>query len=106
MARKPDLAFEALVRVTHENIAMGRGKLNTALAAIRVAWGEEGGLEEGLPREIELRAQAYREMWPGITLTPTALAVHWKRVMAQREQPKKESKRALDELRKESDGTT
>lgn len=99
MTRAPDLAFEALERVTHANRMMERGKLNTALAAIRYAWENEGGLPEDLPREIELRADAYRVMWPMLTLTPTALATHWYRVVAQRE-TKTQQQKAIDELRK------
>jgi hypothetical protein len=103
MTRKRDLAFEALSRVTHANEAIERGKLNRALAAIRVAWHEEGGLEEDLPTEIERRARAYQEMWPGITLSPIPLASHWKRVVAQAK-PKTPQQKALEDLRRESDG--
>lgn len=99
MARKPDLAFEALERVTHANRMAERGKLNSALAAIRYAWEQEGGLPEDLHEEIPRRAQAYHEMWPGITLTPTALASHWKRVVAQR--PPAKGKSMIDQMRRE-----
>jgi hypothetical protein len=99
VTREPDLAFEALERVTHANRAMERGKLNTALKAIKDAWHREGGLPEDLPWEIELRADAYRKKWPGITLTPTALATHWFRVVAEQTG----QQQALDELRRESD---
>jgi len=101
MPRKPDLAFEKLAEVTHSNIEMERGRLNTAIKAIRIAWGREGGLEEDLPREIELRAKAYGEFMPGMALTPTALAVHWHRVMAQRT-TKTAQQQALEDLRKET----
>jgi len=99
MTRAPDLAFEALEKATDANRMMERGKLNTALAAIRYAWEQEGGLPEDLPDEIPLRAQAYREMWPEMALTPTALAVHWKRVMAQRTPAK--GKTLIDQMRRE-----
>lgn len=102
MSRAPDLAFEALERVTHANRMMERGKLNTALAAIRYAWENEGGLPEDLPREIELRADAYRVMWPTMALTPTALSVHWHRVMAQKE-TKSPQQQAIEELRGETE---
>lgn len=98
MIRQPDPAFEALERVTRANREMERGKLNKALKAIRFAWQQEGGLPEDLPWEIELRADAYRRKWPGLTLTPTALATHWFRVVEQTPQ-----QQALDELRKEND---
>jgi len=100
MPKKRDLAFEALVEVTHTNIAIGRGKVNVALAAIRVAWQEEGGRPEDLHIEIPLRAEAYRKLWPRITLTPTALAVHWKRVAAENSM-RKGTKGIIDEMRKE-----
>jgi hypothetical protein len=98
--RPKDLAWEALVRVTNANEEMERGRLNTALRAIRVAWEKEGGLPDGLPAEIELRADAYRNKWPSLTLTPTALATHWFRVVAER-QIKSPQQQAIDELRKE-----
>jgi len=99
--RPPDLAWEALVEVTSANEAMERGRLNTALKAIRHAWQSEGGLPEDLHEEIPRRAEAYHKMWPSMALTPTALAVHWKRVVAQSETIEKGSKGLLDELRKE-----
>ena len=74
--RQRDLAWEALVRETSANPAMERGQLNTALRAIREAAFSEGLTEDGLPEEIRLRADAYRRMWPMLTLTPTALAKH------------------------------
>lgn len=100
MSRKQDLAWEALVRVTFANPDAERGKLNAALKAIRAAWHREGGLEEDLPKEIELRAQAYRSTWPGLTLTPTSLSVHWHRIVGER-QIRTPQQQALDELRKE-----
>lgn len=99
MPRRPDLAWEALVEVTNANAAIERGRLNTALKAIRVAWETEGGRPEDLHEEIPRRAQAYHEMWPNMALTPTALAVHWKRVMAQRAPAT--GKAAIDRMRRE-----
>jgi hypothetical protein len=102
MTRKPDLAWEALVEVTNANEAIERGRLNTALKAIRSAWATEGGLPEDLAEEIPRRAKAYREMWPSMSLTPTALAVHWKRVVAQSDVISKGSKGLIDEMRKDN----
>lgn len=99
--RSKDLAWEALVRVTHANETMERGRLNTALRAIKIAWEREGGLLEDLPTEIELRAVAYMDKWPTLTLTPTALATHWHRVVAERHS-RSSQERTLDELRRES----
>lgn len=100
--RQPDYAWETLVRVTHANAAAERGKLNAALKAIKAAWHTEGGLPEDLPKEIELRADAYYRMWPEMTLTPNALAVHWLRVAANRAR-KSPQEQAIDELRKEAE---
>lgn len=100
--RKRDLAWEALVRVTHANQHMERGRLNAALKGIRACWEDEGGLPEDLPEEIERRAEAYHVMWPMLTLTPTALATHWIRVVAERTR-KSPTDKAFDELRKENE---
>ena len=68
--RERDLAWEALVRETHANPAMERGALNVALKAIREAAFSEGLMEEGLPEEIRLRAEAYRQTFPGLDPDP------------------------------------
>lgn len=82
MTRKTDLCWEALVRETAANPAMERGQLNLALRAIREAAFSEGLVDdETLAAEIPLRAQAYRDKMPQCSLTPTALAKHWFRVM-------------------------
>jgi hypothetical protein len=61
---------------------MERGQLNTALRAIREAAFSEGLVDdEAIAAEIPLRAQAYRAKMPNCSLTPTALAKHWFRVM-------------------------
>lgn len=99
--RAPDLAWEALVRVTHANPAMERGKLNGSLTAIKDAWHSEGGLPEDLPGEIERRANSYHVMWPTMTLTPSALATHWFRVVANNAR-KTSQQQSLDELREEA----
>lgn len=101
MAKKKDLDWEALVQTTNANEAAERGRLNTSLKAIRIAWESEGGRPEDLPQEIMLRADAYRQVWPGIALTPTALAVHWKRVAAERSLMVRDARSIVDEIRKE-----
>jgi hypothetical protein len=102
VSRPPDLAFEALVRVTHANEHMERGRLNAALKGIRACWQDEGGLPEDLPQEIERRADAYQAKWPTLTLTPMALATHWVRVVAQRPGvTKSPAQEALDRLKGE-----
>ncbi len=79
--RKADAGWEALVRETQANPAIERGALNKALSAIREAAQTEGIGEEDLATEITLRASAYRRLFPGIALTPIALAKHWFRVI-------------------------
>lgn len=88
--------------MTHANVEMERGRLNTSLAAIRRCWvGTEGGMLEDLPAEIERRAAAYHAMWPAITLTPTALATHWIRVMSGRPDVRSNQQKMIDELMEE-----
>lgn len=98
--RERDLAWESLVKVTNANEAAERGRLNTALRAIRLAWEDEGGRPEDLHKEIPLRAESYRALWPRMSLTPTALAVHWKRVAAERSL-RRGTKGIIDDMRKE-----
>jgi hypothetical protein len=62
-------------------VAVERGALNKSLSAIRDASKEEGIAEEDLAIEITLRAAAYRRTYPGLPLTPMALAKHWFRVI-------------------------
>ena len=103
-ARDPD--FEALEQATHANREIERGRLNTALKAIKVAWQKEGGRPEDLAEEIPRRAEAYHRLWPEMALTPTALAVHWSRVTAENARiakAKTPQAQAMDELRKESE---
>lgn len=99
MSRERDVAWETLVRETHANPAMERGALNTALKAIREACFMDGLHPDGVAEEIVLRAAAYRQTFPGLTLTPTALAKHWNRVMFRQETPGTPEEQALNRLR-------
>jgi|SRR5215471_9136271 len=81
MSRTPDPAFEKLVEVTRANPDFERGQLNKALASIRSCCERDGIVPDDVGKEIELRAQHYHETFPGLTLTPTALARHWYRVL-------------------------
>lgn len=71
--RKPDPLFDALVDACRidpaELTRPARGALNAALRDLRAV--------DATPDEIHQRAEAYRRMWPTVTLTPTALARHW-----------------------------
>ena len=103
MTRPPDLAWEALVEATNANPAMERGKLNAALKAIREAALRDGIHEDSLPDEIFRRAAAYRESWPGLTLTPTALATHWFRVIVKPVEQRSGELARLDDIRRRRD---
>jgi hypothetical protein len=86
-SREPDLPFEALAEATSTDWDAGRGELNKALAVIRAQF---AGTDEELAAEILERAKLYRRIFQGASLTPPALAKHWRRVfeeaVKQREQ--------------------
>lgn len=71
--RKRDPLFDAAVDACQidpaELTRPARGALNAALKDLRAV--------DATPDEIHQRAEAYRRMWPTVTLTPTALARHW-----------------------------
>lgn len=76
--RPRDLPFEALAEATSTDWGAGRGELNKALALIKDQSSEDDPLI--LSMEITERAKLYRRVFPGVALTPTALAKHWLRV--------------------------
>jgi len=80
-----DLSFEALVEVTGATVASERGALNISLKQIREAADQLN--DEELASEIRYRAKTYRETWPEIALTPTALAKHWERIPIEAPKP-------------------
>ena len=85
MARATDHGFDALVEVTGANVAVERGAINAALKAIKDALaGEVEG--ELLGQVIRDMAARYRRLWPDMTLTPTALAKHWNRILAEEQE--------------------
>ncbi len=71
--RAPDALFDALAEACQIDPAdltpSARGALNRALKDLRAVG--------ATPDEIHRRAGQYRQMWPAVTLTPTALARHW-----------------------------
>lgn len=81
MARERDYAYEALAEATNTDMDASRGELNVALKTIR----QMADLEDAtLAVEIHRRARGYRQMMgDGVLLTPTALAKHWHRVVAE-----------------------
>ena len=76
-----DYAYEALAEVTDTDQSVGRGQLNAALRDIR---SQEPDLTDSylLSAEIHDRARMYRQVFPEVALTPTALSKHWHRVKA------------------------
>jgi hypothetical protein len=82
---KQDLSWEALVEVTGATVASERGALNAALKQIREACPDHS--DEELAGEIRFRSKTYRETWPSIALTPTALAKHWERIPLEAPKP-------------------
>lgn len=81
-----DLAFEALAEVTNTHWEAGRGELNFSLAGIRKQT-ENMLTDELLAAEIRTRADLYRQVFPNMTLSPTALNKHWERVVAEKPKP-------------------
>ena len=77
--RPRDYAYEALAEVTGSDPEVARGQLNAALRDIRLQMPE---LEDSylLSAEIHERAKMYREVWPDVALTSTALSKHWLRL--------------------------
>lgn len=73
-----DWVFETLAEVCGldwKNLtSLERGRLNVAAKALRPVCADED--------EIRRRAGAYRKRWPGIDLTPTALASNWGQCVA------------------------
>lgn len=107
MAREPDLAWDALVEVTNANVSEERGALNRALAQIREQTSEleiDGG---ELAIIIRQRATIYRDVWPTVALTASALAKHWERVPVEHERllAQREVEREKEAERKKRRGT-
>ena len=86
-----DMSFEALalacgVDWTKLN-AQSRGPMNAALKAIRES---EPRLEDDeLALMIDFKAKAYRTVYAGLPITPTALAKHWASLDAQKAEMEK-----------------
>lgn len=80
--RTRDYAYESLADVTGSDPEVGRGQLNAALRDIRTQEPALASVENSylLSAEIHDRAAQYKQVWPEIALTPTALAKHWTRL--------------------------
>jgi hypothetical protein len=80
--RERDHAYEALAEVTATDLEVGRGPLNAALRDIRAQHPALASTSDSylLAAEIHERAKLYRQVFEGVSLTPTALAKHWTRL--------------------------
>lgn len=82
-----NLPWDALVEATQADERVEKGRIASALRTIRSVAGEglstdDPALAEGyIASEIRVRARLYRDRWPNVELTPTALAANWSRVM-------------------------
>lgn len=84
MTRQRNVCWDALVEVTGANEDFSDGRIAAALKGIRAAAIKEGFVDDAsIAEEIPRRARAYRECFPSCSLTPTALAAHWRRVMVE-----------------------
>lgn len=76
--RKRDEIFEAVAEVSNLSLDgltdSERGRCNKAAKELKKV--------DATPDEIRRRAKIYRETWPGIDLTPNALAANWSRMKA------------------------
>lgn len=83
--RAKDELFEAMIRVTGLNpktlTGSERGRINKALKELR----EVGAT----PEDLEGRARAYRQKFPGVVLTATALSANWSGLVSARAQQRK-----------------
>jgi hypothetical protein len=81
MSERPtDHAWDALVEVTGANVAQERGALNRSLALIKTETEELDVTGEELATMIRYQADLYREVFPTMPLTATALAKWWSRL--------------------------
>jgi hypothetical protein len=89
-----NLPWDALVAETQADERVEAGRIAAALRVIRAVMTEDNALgvdphvppemaERLIAQEIRRRAARYRHRWPGVELTPTALAANWSRVMTQ-----------------------
>lgn len=91
-----DYAYEALAEITSTDWTVGRGELNAALRDIRK---QEPDLDSFLLSvEIHERSKMYRQVFPGVALTPNALAKHWQRVKSESSKPQGQNLHADDNV--------
>lgn len=83
--RPKDPAWEALVEVTGANVSQERGALNRALAGIRLQTSELDVSGDELALMIRHQGNLYREVFPEMPLTCSALAKWWGKLDAEAE---------------------
>ena len=99
MSERPtDHAWDALVEVTNANPAQERGALNRALALIREATTELEVSGEELALMIRYQADLYREVFPEMPLTCSALAKWWGKLDAESQRLREIASKKADEL--------
>jgi hypothetical protein len=85
-----NVPWDALVKVTQADETAESGRIARALKTIRAmvvrdtspqTFEEPETGEWWIARQISARANLYQRRWPGIELTPTALASNWGRVV-------------------------
>lgn len=75
--RKQDLAFEALAELDggYRNLShQGLGRVRAALKSIRHV------APQVTPHDIQTRAARFHRLFPGATITSTAVSTHWARL--------------------------
>jgi hypothetical protein len=111
--RKRDIVFDAMAEATDSDPNLEGARVGTAIAKLRKHPGyqeyvERHGKEAAdllLATEIQRRANAFRERWPELTLTPTGLVSNWRRLVEQQQRPTplQEAEEALRREREENE---
>lgn len=86
-----NLPWDALVEETGADERAEKGRIARSLKTIRRICAADYNLdanaelgESFIASEIRVRARLYRERWPDVELTPSALAANWSRVTTRR----------------------
>jgi hypothetical protein len=104
VSRPIDHGWEALVEVTNANVTQERGALNRALSQIKAAVESLDVTGEELATMIHYQGDLYREVFPTMPLTASALAKWWGKLEAEAQRLRDlaaEKATELEEKRKE-----
>lgn len=106
MTRETDHAWDALVEVTGADVGQERGALNAALGNIRRLTEELDVDGAELAIMIQHRATLYREVFPELPLTATALSKWWDKLQGESDRRRElaSAKQAELEERKKTRG--